>query len=574
MEREYIVTARTKEDLESLYNDLETLGGCECIPEREIECVHRRPISRNTHYYLTDEEAELIKNDSRVLNVELNYSDKGLKITPFYNVVSDRWSKSVNNDDAHRPWAKYRCVNGQTVGTTWGSDGTGQNPSVTATVLFTSTGKNVDVVVVDGCFDPTHPEFATNDNGSGASRVNQFNWFSLNPTVTGGAAGTYLYVNSGGGTYINGTVEQQTDNNHGCHVAGTIAGNRRGWAIEANIYNINPYSTAPSPIQSSFLIDYIRAWHRTKAVNTTTGFRNPTITNHSYGITYDIPISALEYVIYRGVQYNTPLTPSQLTGFGLINDGTTILDIPYLSPSAAIDIQDAIADGIIFVGAAGNSSFKIDVAGGQDYDNIVKQTGQTAEYYHRGSSPGAIDNVLCVGNVDATILEQKAISSNCGPRINVYAPGTNVVSSVHNNGGGVDDSRNANYNIIKYNGTSMAAPNVAGVLACIAEQWPRMSQSEVLSYFSTLQLATANQLTSGTGTRSLEGSPNRYLFYPMIRKVPNPSGTTYVGGQTTSQITFPRNNKFRPTSNGVVNQSIYPSQFVYPRHPIWNRRPV
>jgi hypothetical protein len=81
-------------------------------------------------------------------------------------------------------------------------------------------------------------------------------------------------------------------------------------------------------------------------------------------------------------------------------------------------------------------------------------------------------------------------------------------------------------------------------------------------------------ITSDHGnTRSLQGSVSRYLFYPMIRRVPNPSGTTYIGGQTTSQITFPRNNnKFRPiATDGNPDTSTYDSGFVYPRHPIWNR---
>ena len=589
MEREYIVTAKTKEDLECLYNDLETLGGCECIPSREIECVHRRPISRNTHYYLTDAEAELIKNDSRVLGVELTAKEKGIETTPFYTIESSAteedirllendpsytittttWSKSVNNSDPHRPWALYRCVNGATV-SNWGNNGT---QSLSGTVLFTSTGKNVDVVVVDGCFDPAHPEFARNEDGTGGSRVNQFNWFSLNPTVTGGAAGTYLYVNAGG-NYINGSTAQQTDNNHGCHVAGTVIGNRRGWARDANIYNINPYGSAPSVVSDGLLFDYIRVWHNSKAVNATTGYRNPTITNHSYGQSYSLPITDINYVIYRGVQYNNP-TAAQLTSFGLVNNGTTVLSIPYPGTAFAADVIDAIDDGIIFVGSAGNSSFKIDVEGGQDYDNRINYNFggfSYTDYYHRGSAPTYSPGFICVGNIDANITEEKNTSSNCGPRIDVYAPGSNVVSSVHNNGGGVDDSRNINYNIIKYNGTSMASPNVAGVLACIAEQWPRMTQYEALSSLSALQLAKENQLTDGTDTRSLQGSANRYLFYPMIRKVPNPSGTTYIGGQTTSQITFPRNdNKFRPTKNGNLNQDIYQSGFVYPRHPIWNR---
>ena len=595
MEREYIVTAKTKEDLDSLYNDLETIGGCDCIPDREIECAHRRPISRNTHYYLTDEEAELIRKDSRVLSVELSFEERGIKIKPLYTiestatedeirelennpnaiVTSTFWSKSTNNQDAHRPWPLYRCVNGETVAN-WGNNGT---QSITGTVLFTSTGKNVDVVVVDGCFDPNHPEFRINEDGSGASRVNQFNWFSLNPVVTEGSASTYLYVNAGG-TYINGSTIQQSDNNHGCHVAGTAAGNRRGWARDANIYNINPYNSAPSVVSPSVMIDYIRAWHNSKAVNTTTGFRNPTITNHSYGISYDVAITNVEYVIYRGTQYNAPLTSTQLTNFGLVNDETTIQDIPVLSLAMQTDIQDAINDGIIFIGAAGNNSFKIDVAGGTDYNNIIKELGFSAQYYHRGSSPSALDGVICVGAVDANVVEEKAIYSNCGPRIDVYAPGSNVISSVHDNGRGANDSRNNAYNIIKYNGTSMASPNVAGVLACIAEQWPRMTQYEARSYFnadnnqSKTHLGKLAQLTDGTSTRSLQGSANRYLFYPMIRKVPNPSGTTYIGGQTTSQITFPRNdNKFRSIlSNGNVNTDVYNSGFVYPRHPIWHRK--
>jgi hypothetical protein len=608
MEREYIVTAKTKEDLESLYDDLETLGGCDCIPSREVECVHRRPISRNTHYYLTDEEAALIKNDERVINVELSFKERGLKVKPFYTIEStgteeearqteispsytltaNFWSKSTNNSDAHRAWAMYRCVNGATV-SNWGNNGT---QSITGTVLFTSTAKNVDVVVVDGCFDPNHPEFAVNENGTGGSRVNQFNWFSLNPEVTGGAAGTYLYVNAGG-TYTNGSATQQSDNNHGCHVAGTFAGNRRGWAREANIYNINPYDSAPSPLDSSIMIDYIRAWHNSKTVNPVTGFRNPTITNHSYGVSFDLPISNVEYVIYRGTRYNNP-SAAQCTSFGLINNGTTILDIPVPSVALQQDIIDAILDGIIWVGAAGNSSFKIDVVGGVDYDNIVKDSTVAFEdYYHRGSSPNDTYFAICVGAIDANVVEEKATYSNCGPRIDVYAPGSNVVSSVHSNGGGASDSRNGNYRVIKYPGTSMASPNVAGVLACLAEQFPRLTQAEAKAYlgagnvWASYPLSKQSQITdtganSYSNTRSLQGSRDNYLLSPRVRKVPNPTGTTYIGGQTTSQITFPREHKFRSVmydpnagftgdQQYAVDEDIYQSGFVYPRRPIWHR---
>lgn len=681
MEREYIVTARTKEDLESLYHDLETLGGCECIPSREVTCVHRRPISRNTHYYLTHEEAELIKNDYRVISVELSPEEKGIKTTPYYTITpsSGGWDKRVNDSDLYRNWGFYRCVNGTQV-SNWGIGGT---TGISGTVLATSSGKNVDVVVVDGCFDPAHPEFAVAEAGTGGSRVKQFNWFSLNPEVTGGVEKTYLYSNAvsytytvtnsgssaytfsgsatgnnptlnvkqgdtltfnvnaaghplwikttnttgtsggvttgtitnngtqsgtvtwntsgvapgtyyyicqfhglmvgtinvasgnGSGNYVNGNVGQQTENNHGCHVAGTVAGNRRGWARDASIYNINPYENAPSQIATNLLIDYIRAWHNSKEINPITGRKNPTITNHSYGQSYDLPIADINYVIYRGTQYNNP-TAAQLTSFGLQNNGTTVLKIPFPSTSMAADLIDAVNDGIIFIGASGNSNFKIDIPGGQDYDNRINYDllgGTYTDYYHRGSAPSYLPEFVCVGNIDATSTEQKATDSNCGPRIDVYAPGVNITSSVHSNGSNTTDSRNNNYRVVKYSGTSMASPQVAGVIACIAEQWPRMTQNEVKSYLSALKIASQNQITNGTGNRSLEGSNNYYLKYQMIRKVPNPSGATYVGGQTTSQISFPRNdNKFRSvSSNGSINTDVYNSGMVYPRHPIWNR---
>ena len=69
---EYIVTCRSHKELQSLYNDMETEGGTLYIPNREIELLNRREVSRNTHYKLTAEEAELISNDKRVIACELS----------------------------------------------------------------------------------------------------------------------------------------------------------------------------------------------------------------------------------------------------------------------------------------------------------------------------------------------------------------------------------------------------------------------------------------------------------------------------------------------------------------------
>ena len=80
---EYIVTCKSYEDLENLYDDMETPGGSLYIPDREVELVHRRSISRNTHYMLTEDEAEQVGNDPRVIACERPPSHRG--ITPEYD---------------------------------------------------------------------------------------------------------------------------------------------------------------------------------------------------------------------------------------------------------------------------------------------------------------------------------------------------------------------------------------------------------------------------------------------------------------------------------------------------------
>ena len=54
----------------------------------------------------------------------------------------------------------------------------------------------MDVVIVDAHINPDHPEFAVNSDGTGGSRVNQFNWFQYN-SVLGYSNGTYTYSSSG-----------------------------------------------------------------------------------------------------------------------------------------------------------------------------------------------------------------------------------------------------------------------------------------------------------------------------------------------------------------------------------------
>ena len=83
-----------------------------------------------------------------------------------------------------------------------------------------------------------------------------------------------------------------------------------------------------------------------------------------------------------------------------------------------------------------------------------------------------------------------------------------------------DDPRNALYKLTKYSGTSMASPQVCGILACLMEQCPRLTQSDAISYLE--QHCKLDQMTVTTGgytdTTSLQGGVNRYLYYNKERK--------------------------------------------------------
>jgi hypothetical protein len=530
-QKRYTVTLKCYDDLGNFYKDLESSNKKKNIPSRKVKCSNRRPNSRNTEYLLTDAEAELLKNDPRVLAVERPPEEIGIRPRPMFTQTETTWDKSSTNNINHKNWGLLRCVDGEQIAN-WGSNGT---TSQIGTITVNAEGRNVDVVIVDGMINPAHLEYALNSDGSGGSRVVQYNWFQH---ALGQASGTYVYEPYTGGTDLT------SDNNHGAHVAGTVAGNTQGWARQANIYNINPYSTDVNGTSSALLIDYIRAFHNSKPVNPVTGRKNPTICNHSWGYGSTLSIANITSINFRGSVISGPFTASQLNSYGIMTatvGGVVSAIRPARVTAFDVDMEDAIADGIIMVGAAGNDSTKIDVIGGQDYNNSFVWSGSTVPY-HRGSTPGASGNTICVGAISSLANETKATFSNCGPRVDIYAPGSNIKSSFNSTTsfGGVNDPRDSNFKIGKISGTSMASPQVCGVLACALEIYPNMRQSEAIEYLKFYSKKDQITDTEGSFTdlTSLQGSVNNYLFYFEER---------VNAGQS-----FPRNNtKARPATGAV-----------------------
>lgn len=515
--KEYIVTLKNRNDLDAFYEDMETPGGNLYIPDRAVECANRREISRNTHYMLSDTEVEELKKDSRVMFVELTPEQRGIVVRPSYTQTGN-FNKSGALNSSYRNWGLLRCVEGQQR-TNWGTGGTtGQN----ATISVTTQGKNVDVVIVDGHFDPAHPEYAVNSDGTGGSRVVQYNWFQHN---LGAGTGNYVY------TPYTGTAAED-ENNHGAHVAGTACGNTQGWARSANIYNINPYSTNPNGDIDTTLFDYIRAFHASKTINSATGRRNPTIANNSWAYVNFVAVSAITEIFYRGTTIPGPFDLAQLADYGLFTSnffGTDYVVIPTRVGAVEQDIVDAIADGIIVVGAAGNDSATLGAPLDADWDNYVIANGSSIYTSDLGTPGGAIRQdlsyaTICVGSIGTNTDDRKSDFSNRGARIDIWAPGSGIQSSV--NSGGILDSRNASYRQNVYSGTSMASPQVCGVLACALQLYPSMNNDQARTYL--IATAKQNQVADNNNGLSdvydLIDSPNRYLAHKQQRPL---SGNTY-----------------------------------------------
>lgn len=243
----------------------------------------------------------------------------------------------------------------------------------------------------------------------------------------------------------------------------------------------------------------------------------------------------------------TLLTYEFINSIGVVTNKT----LPYRYPAVDSDVEDVIANGVILVGSAGNSSWKCDVPGGVDWNNqIAMQMKYPGEFFwlNRGQSPTANETraaggdyempQLSVGAIDSIEYDRKAQFSNTGPMINIWAPGTYIMSSYADYPGGRSlDPRNSSYFIHKISGTSMSAPQVTGVLACALEVYPNMTMAEATAYIQTY--AKTSQITASSGGNQdyydLQGSGNRFLYYYSEKK--------------TTGFTFPKTNvKQRPAS--------------------------
>ena len=522
--KQYNVALKADIDYDGFWNDMESeTDGLLYIPNRRIEFTNERPASlRQCWYLLTDEEAELLRQDDRVYCVEIPPEFRtDIIMAPRVTQTGD-FTKTTSDSGAYLNWGLIRSSNSTNVYST--------GTTTALNYVYTLDGTGVDVVIQDSGIQVDHPEF---QDSLGNSRVQQINWGTTS------------------GLFTQNANHYRDFDGHGTHVAGIAAGKTYGWAKEARIYSVKLNGLEGSGdsgtgISPTYAFDCIKIWHTAKA-----GSR-PTVVNMSWG--YLDVYNSVTSVNYRGTSYTDASTTGnstyRQTTYGIKNVSGAAYGYTYMCnvrvSSTDVDIEEMISAGIVVCIAAGNRNFKIDSSGGTDYNNYVV-TDQGTKYYHRGSSPMS-PNAIIVGSADSTAysstLDQKATYSEAGPGVTIYAPGTDIMSatSTTNRFSGQSYYLNASYKQCNISGTSMASPQVAGVSALVLQLNPSYTPAQVKA--SLTSNATATIYTTGlnndwSSNRSLLGSSQYFLYanYQSAATTTTSTSTTTTAAPTTTTTT-------------------------------------
>lgn len=643
MEKEYIVVVKRGVDLESFDAELTATTGMGPIPNRSVEIANPRIGSkRMTHWMLTDDEADVLRGDLRVLSVEIPPDQRDdIKIVRHATQQGIFYRPTDGTDtilNSHVNWGLKRSIETTNV---YGSDNV---VAGNGNYNYALDGTGVDVVIQDSGIQADHPEwlstkdelidtvqggvatfnFVDNNIATNDIYVPYYNFFSTQNYIASMGQNTWksgqydgdeflirfvledgqtreftrifggigtgtvtaakntfeisttgtiaieqtlenvrLSFTSGGGSQ-NGVIQlwlksgqsrlrqidwwkpsgmiasQSTDyyrdaDGHGTHVAGIAAGKTYGWAKGAHIYSqklqgletLDGVSDGTGTAQID-AFDLIRLWHENKPIDPNTGEKRPTVVNMSWGYVFQTnrdPISGSHRGTswYWGTEYTN--RNALFNGTGIlppIYEGGTVTQLPQRVASVDAEIEDMIDAGIHVCIASGNNFMKVEKLGGPDYANAVLFAGSPSiAFYHQGSSPYS-DEAFTVGNIDASRtsgLDRLNESSNRGPGVNIYAPGGQIISTSSNladeSYSQLDYPADTNFKIMSISGTSMAAPQVAGVCALHLQVRPDLTPSQLLEKVlsdTKSVISTSGVDNDYNNLTNLMGGPNRFLY--------------------------------------------------------------
>ncbi|WHT78750.1 autotransporter serine protease [Pseudomonas rhodesiae] len=335
------------------------------------------------------------------------------------------------------------------------------------------TGKGVKLGIFDQPVYAQHPEFAS--PGKVVTIVTEGIRQYTDP---------YIPVKAGDAFRYDGTPSLGSNGklgNHGTHVGGIAAGNRDGGPMHGVAFNaqiISAENGDPGPEDGIILGNdgavYKAGWDALVA----SGAR---IINNSWGIGI-------------GDQYAQGGRDPAYPNF-TVNEAQAQFDnirpiLGTLGGGAYDGAINAARSGVLTIFAAGN-----------DYNRNNPDAISGLAYFVPDIAPNWLSVAALQQNPDTSSANPYVIStfsSRCGYAASfcVSAPGTKIYSSVIN-GTSLD---NLTTDYANFNGTSMAAPHVAGSAAVLMESFPYMNGEQI----STLLKTTATDL-GAPGIDSLYG---------------------------------------------------------------------
>jgi subtilisin family serine protease len=188
--------------------------------------------------------------------------------------------------------------------------------------------------------------------------------------------------------------------------------------------------------------------------------------------------------------YGNGTTSGVIAGVDWVTANHATLSVANMSlggpANTALDnaVRNSIAAGVTYVIAAGNNN------------------ANACNY-----SPARITDALIVGNVNSS--DTRNSTSNYGLCLDLFAPGTNIVSASYGSDTGT----------ATLSGTSMAAPHVAGIAAMYLEWIPGSQPVDV-------QYAIDQNGTWDVVSNRGSNSPNRVVYSGFIPGPPPPPGST------------------------------------------------
>jgi hypothetical protein len=553
--------------------------------------------------------------------------------------------------------AGYQILRGTSYANPWAvntATGTTATTVILSTVTnVTGTGKDVDVIVGDeGCWFG-HVEFA-NNTGTGPADYIGGNvlpgngtcdlldlildgpyyidpaWFNANPgsRLTTRWDGTIVPTESaardwwGSGTNrssqfasagtivvpiyytranCNGSNTAKPDDGyHGTPCSSQTYGRTHGWAYNSNKWIVNVYgNNGLFPIDNYF--DAVKIFHQTKPVNPTYGTKDPSITSNSWG--YRANQGNSGYYYFRqgasgagGVAYASK--PAFMQYLGSAGDGGRFKG-EMLDNTLTAAGDEAIAAGVIFVVASGNSNQQQVTSSHPNYNNYWSSGAATpltsathSEFgevcyntinrrgfpqhigkYYVGTATiypainiGALDDDYTVSG-----LERKVAYSDMGNDIDVFTPGDDTLTATWGSGlliprhdqrgGGSLTSHDG-----LFNGTSSACPTACGMIATALEYNRNWTFQDIRTWLQSLNNQSSSTFYIGidpptaTSTQwsdlnSLMGAAPRVLYNNIPEPVNAPPLTATVAVST---LTLSYNSAMTPVVPVVASGGTVP----------------